>query len=366
MTKENVLFMGTVRHGKAKEAELAQKYNLHYATGTRQELIEYLDKAKQDGIIFRALYRGFASHYTLGRVDKELLDHFPEKLEIIGSVGAGYDFVDAQQATLYKQWVTNTPGVVDDATADAAVLLLLSTLRHQYEIEYNLRHVEPVEVHGVCSTLICGEESRLTLRNVTQKSTDAGIKTKPRIGRDPTGMTLGIVGMGGIGKAFAKRAYAMGMKIIYYNRKPVEVSDSDDIAIRSATYTQSLEDLLKQSDVVSLHVPLSDATRHLITAKELAMMKPGSYLLNTARGPVVDEQALVDALERGHLAGAGLDVFEREPEVHPWLLQSMNVSLMPHLGAYTIGAISKMETRAMENVDAYLSTGKPLTPVNKF
>ncbi|KAF9166426.1 hypothetical protein DFQ26_007912 [Actinomortierella ambigua] len=333
MTKENVLFMGTVRHGQAKEAELAKKYNLHYAAGTRQELIEYLAKAKQEGVIFKALYRGFASHYTLGRVDSELLEHFPRKLEIIGSVGAGYDFVDAQHATLNSQWVTNTPGVVDDATADATVLLMLSVLRHQYEIEHNLRN---------------------------------GIKAKPRIGRDPTGMTLGIVGMGGIGKAFAKRAYAMGMKILYYNRKPIALQDSDDVAIRTATYTPTLESLLQQSDVVSLHVPLSDATRHLISAKDLAQMKPGSYLLNTARGPIVDEQALVDALESGHLAGAGLDVFENEPLVHPSLLRSMNVSLMPHLGAFTIETISKMETCAMENIDSFLSQGRPLTPVNSF
>ena len=156
------------------------------------------------------------------------------------------------------------------------------------------------------------------------------------------------------------------MKVIYHNRKPVEVSSQDDVAIQSATYVSSLESLLQQSDVVSLHVPLSSETRHLITAKELALMKPGSYLLNTARGPIVDEQALVGALERGHLAGAGLDVFEREPEVHPWLLRSMNVSLMPHLGAFTIETISKMEALAMKNIDKYLSEGKPLTAVNKF
>ncbi|KAF9154890.1 hypothetical protein BG015_011673 [Linnemannia schmuckeri] len=333
MTKENILFIGTVRHAKTQESALAAKYNIHYAAPTRKELFEQLENAKREGITFKALYRGFASHYTLGRVDEPLLSALPTGLELIGSVGAGYDFVDAEAATRNNQWVTNTPGVVDDATADATILLLLSTLRHQYEVEYNMRH---------------------------------GLPNKPRIGRDPTGMTLGIVGMGGIGKAVAKRAQALGMKVVYHNRRPVSFNEDEETYLKKVEYLSTLDALLTTSDVVSIHVPLSAETRHLIRAEQFSKMKAGSYFLNTSRGPVVDEEALVQALESRHVAGAGLDVFEHEPKVHPELLKNMNVALMPHLGAFTIETITKMEALTMQNIDLYLSSGSPLTPVNNI
>ncbi|KAF8946287.1 hypothetical protein BGZ47_000894 [Haplosporangium gracile] len=333
MTKENILVVGTVRHAKAQESALSAKYNIHYAAPTRKELFEQLENAKREGITFKALYRGFASHYTLGRVDESLLSALPTGLELIGSVGAGYDFVDAEAATRNNQWVTNTPGVVDDATADATILLLLSTLRHQYEIEYNMRH---------------------------------GLPNKPRIGRDPTGMTLGIVGMGGIGKAVAKRALALGMKVIYHNRRPISFNEDEEAYLKEVEYLSTLDALLTVSDVVSIHVPLSAETRHLIRAEQFSKMKAGSYFLNTSRGPVVDEEALVQALESRHIAGAGLDVFEHEPKVHPELLKNMNVALMPHLGAFTIETITKMEALTMQNIDLYLSSGSLLTPVNNI
>ncbi|KAG9327601.1 hypothetical protein KVV02_003846 [Mortierella alpina] len=335
MTKENILFMGTVRHAQAQEAALAAKYNIHYSAPTRKELVNQLENAKREGISFKAIYRGFASHYSLGRVDEALLNALPAGLELIGSVGAGYDFVDAKTATRNKQWVTNTPGVVDDATADATILLLLSTLRHSYEIEYNMRH---------------------------------GLPTKPRIGRDPTGLTLGVVGMGGIGKAVAKRALALGMKIVYHNRRPLLslAADGSESFLQDAVYAATLEELLAVSDVVSIHVPLSEETRHLFGPDQFRQMKAGAYFLNTARGPVVDEEALVRALESGHIAGAGLDVFEHEPKVHPELLKNMNVALMPHLGAFTVETITKMEALTMQNIDLFLSKGTLLTPVNSF
>lgn len=297
--------------------------------------------------------------------------------------------MDAEAATRNKQWVTNTPGVVDDATADATILLMLSTMRHQYEIEYNMRH---------------------------------GLPNKPRIGRDPTGMILGIVGMGGIGKvtnnqprerergrrriarhsfflitkhnmsmnahlsmllsfvslflflrllkktwnkkAVAKRAQSLGMKVVYHNRRPISADAADSTFLNTVEYLATLDELLAVSDVVSIHVPLSAETRHLIGAAEFAKMKEGAYFLNTSRGPVVHEESLVQALESGHIAGAGLDVFEHEPKVHPSLLSSMNVALMPHLGAFTIETITKMEALTMENIDLYLSSGSLLTPVN--
>lgn len=269
----------------------------------------------------------------MGRVDGEALSHFPEGLELIGSVGAGYDFVDAEVATENKQWVTNTPGVVDDATADATILLLLSTLRHQYEIEYNMRH---------------------------------GIPSKPRIGRDPTDMTLGLVGMGGIGKAVAKRALALGMKVIYHNRRPATFDAPTEPYLAQVVYVATLDELLATSDVVSVHVPLSAETRHMFGPTQFQAMKAGSYFLNTSRGPVVNEEALVQALNSGHIAGAGLDVFEHEPKVHPELLKNMNVALMPHLGAFTVETITKMEALTMKNIDQYLTSGTLISPVNSF
>ncbi|KAG0326318.1 hypothetical protein BGZ99_009756 [Dissophora globulifera] len=268
-----------------------------------------------------------ASHFTLGRVDKDLLDRFSPGLEVISSVGAGYDFVDVDLATQNRQWVTNTPGVVDDATADMTILLLLGTLRNQYAAEYALRH---------------------------------GLTVKHQAGRDPTGMTLGIVGMGGIGKAVAKRAQALGMNIVYHNRKPIQHT------LENVVYMPTLDALLEASDVVSIHVPLTTETRHLFGAEQFGKMKPGSYLINTSRGPVVHEDALVSALESGHIAGAGLDVFEYEPKVHPGLLKNMNVSLMPHHGAFTIDTMTKMEDLSLENIDRYLSSGSLVTPVNHF
>ncbi|KAF8982957.1 hypothetical protein BGZ46_000305 [Entomortierella lignicola] len=332
MTKENILFLGNIRLAKEQEAALAQKYNVHYSAPTREGVLEQLKNAKSEGINFKALYRGFASHYIYGRVDEQLLNQFPEGLKVIASVGAGYDFVDVDVATQNKTFVTNTPNVVDDATADATILLLLNTLRHQYEIEHALRNQ---------------------------------LSTKPRMGRDPAGLTMGIVGMGGIGRAVAKRVQAMGMKVIYHNRRPVsEALLEKEPYLKETTYISKFDELLKTSDVVSIHVPLSSETHHLFGEKQFAMMKKGSYVINTSRGPVIDEEALVQALESGHLEGAGLDVFENEPKVHPALLKNMNVAMMPHLGTFTVETITSMEAFAMKNIDHYLSSGTPLTPVN--
>lgn len=157
------------------------------------------------------------------------------------------------------------------------------------------------------------------------------------------------------------------MKVVYHNRRPIAVNkDTNSSFLDQIEYVPTLDELLAISDVVSIHVPLSAETRHLIGAQEFAKMKQGAYFLNTSRGPVVHEESLVQALESGHLAGAGLDVFEHEPKVHPGLLKNMNVSLMPHLGAFTIETITKMEALTMENIDVYLSSGSLLTPVNNF
>lgn len=174
------------------------------------------------------------------------------------------------------------------------------------------------------------------------------------LGSGVQGKTLGIVGLGQIGRAVARRARALGMDIAYTGRR--RVGDAD------ATFLP-LDELLATADIVSLHCPLTEETRHLIDAAALAHMKPTAYLINTARGPVVDEAALADALRAGAIAGAGLDVFEHEPSVHPGLLDLDTVVLIPHLGSATVETRTAMAELAARNVAAVLAGGEPLTPV---
>jgi glyoxylate reductase len=172
--------------------------------------------------------------------------------------------------------------------------------------------------------------------------------------------TMGIVGLGGIGRAVARRARAFGMKIAYTSRSPADPEVEAELDAERMPFEQ----LLAQADVVSMHVPLSDETRHLIDADALSRMKSSAYLVNTARGPVVDEAALVEALREGQIAGAGLDVFEHEPEVHPGLLELENAALVPHLGSATEETRTAMAELAARNALAVASGKPPLTPVN--
>jgi glyoxylate reductase len=173
------------------------------------------------------------------------------------------------------------------------------------------------------------------------------------LGTDVTGRTLGIVGMGRIGQAVAQRAQGFGMPVLYASRRPCPAPPG------AAAWThRPLHDLLEQADFVSLHVPLTESTRHLIGPRELALMKTGAILINTSRGPVVDEAALVSALQRGPIAGAGLDVYEREPIVHPGLAALPNVVLLPHLGSATLNTRVRMGMICLENIAAVLN-GRP-------
>jgi glyoxylate reductase len=166
------------------------------------------------------------------------------------------------------------------------------------------------------------------------------------LGTELVGKTLGIIGFGRIGRAVARRAQASGMKVIYFQRNPRDMSRD----LEDNCYYRSLDALLSESDVISIHVPLTEETRHLIGENELSKMKKGSYLINTSRGPVVDEEALVKALESGHLAGAGLDVFEREPKIHPRLLELENTVLTPHIGTSTIETRIEMARMAAQDL----------------
>jgi glyoxylate reductase len=259
------------------------------------------------------------------RVDDALLAAAGEQLRVVANVAVGYDNVDLEAARRHGVTITNTPGVLTDATADLAIALLLAITRRLGEGERLIRSREPW-----------------------------AWAIDFMLGRGLRGKTLGIVGYGEIGQATAQRARAFGMEIVYTRRSPG--GDPAQVA---------LGELLERSHAVSLHCPLTPETRHLIDADALARMRDDAYLVNTARGPVVDEAALATALRDGAIAGAALDVFEREPEVHPDLIGLENVVLVPHLGSATLETRTAMAELAAANAIAVLAGADPPTPVFK-
>jgi glyoxylate reductase len=262
------------------------------------------------------------------RVDEELLDAAGTNLRGICNVAVGFDNVDLVACARRGIVVTNTPGVLDDATADLAFALLLAARRRLGEGERLIRAGRPWQ-WGMGFML----------------------------GHDLRGGRLGIVGLGGIGARVAARARAFGMEIAYTGRR-----ESPHAGELEATRLD-LDELLVTSDVVSLHTPLTPETRHLIGARELGLMKPTATLVNTARGAVVDEAALVEALRERRIAGAGLDVFEGEPDVHPGLLELENVVLVPHIGSATVETRAAMAELAARNAIAISRGEAPETPV---
>jgi glyoxylate reductase len=264
------------------------------------------------------------------RVDDAFLDAAGPALRIVANVAVGYDNVDVEACARRGVVVSNTPGVLTEATADIACALILMSTRR------------------------LGEGERL-IRARTPWSWSMFFM----LGTGLQGKTLGIVGLGKIGQATARRARAFGMEIAYAGRRRA----AEDVEAELSARFLPLDELLTTADVVTLHCPLSAETRHLIDAAALARMQPSSHLVNTTRGPVVDEAALAEALRAGAIAGAGLDVFEREPEVHPDLLELENVVLIPHLGSATIETRTAMGVLAAENVVAVLGGSAPVTPV---
>lgn len=263
------------------------------------------------------------------RVDEEFLASAPN-LKVVSNVAVGYNNIDVAACARHGVMVTNTPGVLTDATADLAFALLLAVTRRLGEGERLIRSGEPWE-WGMFMMLGTSLQNR----------------------------QIGIVGLGEIGVAVARRARAFGMSVVYHNRRPVDPAIEAELEASLVSF----DELLATSDVVSLHCPLTPDTRHLIDAAALGTMRPSAVLINTARGPIVDESALVDALTSGVIAGAGLDVYEHEPEVHPGLRQLINVSLAPHLGSATVETRTAMATLAARNVIEVLAGRNPLTPV---
>ena len=255
------------------------------------------------------------------RIDADVIAA-ADRCRLIANYGVGFEHIDLDAAKRAGVAVTNTPGVLTDATADLAMTLVLMATRRTGEGERQVRS-------GAWS----------------------GWRPNQLIGSDVRGKVLGVVGMGRIGVATARRAHhGFGMRIAYFARHR---SDAELERELGAEYVPDLHDLLARSDVVSLHVPGGDETEHLIDTAALAAMKPGSYLVNTARGTVVDHDALAQALSSGHLAGAGLDVYPHEPEVPSALLHIENVVLLPHLGSATVETREAMGMRALANVEAF-------------
>lgn len=258
----------------------------------------------------------------------EVLNVDNKRCQILANFGVGYNHIDIEAARQQGLIVSNTPGVLTESTADIAMTLLLMSARRGAEGD---RLVRAKQWTGWCPTHMMSS--------------------------DVTGATLGLIGFGRIAQAMARKAHhGFGMKILYYKPSP---ADAAVVANLQAIRCETIEELLAASDYVSLHCPGGATTRHLINAERLKLMKPSAHLINSARGDVVDSQALITALQEGWITGAGLDVYEGEPNVDPGFLNLDNVTLLPHLGSATIATRTAMGEKVLANLDAFFS-GQPL------
>ncbi|KAF9576989.1 hypothetical protein EC968_000116 [Mortierella alpina] len=324
--KPNVLFVLPITYAKQELEDFEEYFTVKYVEGDRDEFFRRCKKGKYDGYAAIIWPSGPS---LLGKIDAEFVSYLPASISLIALIKAGYDQVDVDACTAKGITLTNTPGVVSAATADAAMFLILGCLRHFTEGQTNLR---------------AGKWNN-------------GVE----IGRDMAAKTIGILGMGGIGKAIAKRANAFGMMVSYYNRTRL------DIRIEAEHHAQfvAYETLLRESDVIVVCVPFNASTKHLISTTQFDKMRKGVVFVNIARGPIVDEAALVKALESGKVASAGLDVFEFEPKIHEALLKHPRCTLLPHMGTDTEETNRDMEKLALRNAKQLLMHGEAITPVNK-
>ncbi|MGH7761082.1 MAG: 2-hydroxyacid dehydrogenase [Candidatus Dormibacteraceae bacterium] len=252
-------------------------------------------------------------------------------LKIVSNVAVGFDNIDVPTATAHRVMVTNTPGVLDDATADFAFTLLMAAARRIVEAD-----------------------------SFTREGHFKGWAIDMMLGADVHGATLGLIGVGRIGRGVAHRAKGFNMRILYYDPQPLPPDAERDLGATRVDIGR----LLSESDFVSVHVPLTPETHHLLSTSQFAQMKPSAILVNTSRGPVVDEAALVEALTARKIAGAGLDVYEREPAVHPGLIAIPNVVLAPHIASGTVRTRSEMSAMAARNMATAVRGGRPPNLLN--
>ena len=261
------------------------------------------------------------------RIDAGILEQASDKLRLIASFGTGVDHIDVAAARARGMTVTNTPGVLTEDTADMTMALILAVPRR----------------------LVAGER-------LMRAAQWRGWSPTSMLGNRIHGKRLGIVGMGRIGQAVARRARGFGLSIHYHNRRPVHAEIEAEL---EATYWDNLDQMLARMDIISINCPHTPATYHLISPRRLALIQSHAFIVNTSRGEVIDENALVHALQNRDLAGAGLDVFEHEPQVNPKLLELENVVLMPHMGSATIEGRIDMGEKVIINIRAFMDQHAP-------
>jgi len=326
VAKPKVLMLGDLDHAfeqwKAVE-EIAEV--LKPKSTNRKDFIEECKSGAFDGVI--AGFRTFPSVSITGRIDAELVPHFPSTMKFLCHNGAGYDQIDIAPCTEKGIRVSNVPTAVDDATADVNMFLIIGALRN-----FNV--------------------GMMALRKNEWRGKNTAL------GHDPEGKVLGILGMGGIGRNLKTKAEAFRMKVQYHNRKRLPQDQED-----GAKYV-SFDELLATSDVISLNLPLNPHTRHLISKNEFAKMKDGVVIVNTARGAIIDEAELVNALDSGKVGSVGLDVYENEPDyIHPGLVNNPNVMLVPHMGTWTVETQTAMEEWCIDNLKQAVRIGTLKSPV---
>jgi glyoxylate reductase len=261
------------------------------------------------------------------RIDARVLSRAGPDLKLVANFGAGVDHIDVSTANARGITITNTPGVLTEDTADMTMALILATARRLVE---GAQVVQAGQFHGWSPTWMTG--------------------------RRIWGKRLGIIGMGRIGQAVARRARAFGLSVHYHNRKPAHASVEAEL---EATYWESLDQMLARTDVISVNCPHTPATFHLLSARRLKLLQPHAILVNTARGEIIDESALANMLARGEIAGAGLDVYENEPAINPKLMKLPNVVLLPHMGSATVEARIDMGEKVIVNIKTFMDGHRP-------
>jgi glyoxylate reductase len=318
--KPKILISRVIPEESVARARESAEVDLHTGTDplTKPDLIARLKD--QEGLVC----------LITDRIDREVLAS-ATRLRVVANVAVGYDNIDVAAATARRIVVTNTPEVLTETTADFAWALLVAVARRVVEGDQYVR---------------AGKFTRWEFMIF--------------LGGDIHGKTLGILGLGRIGKAVARRARGFNMRLLYHDAVRVDAATERELGI---TFVDKAT-LLRESDFVTIHTPLLPETRHLVDTAELKLMKRTAYLVNAARGPIVNEAALVQALREGWIAGAGLDVYEEEPKVHPGLLSLPNVVLAPHIASASAETRVKMTTLAVDNCLAVLAGKPPLTPLN--
>lgn len=317
--KIRVLLVGEIAHAQKALDKLKQIAEVVKLESKNRQEFENDLKGKYSDI--SAMYTTFHGFQSTGKFDAEVASWVPSSLKFICHNGAGYDAIHVNEFTPKGIQVSHTPNPVSDATADTNMYLILGALRN-----FSLGAIELRKNNW--------------WNNVP-------------LAHDPKGKVLGILGMGGIGRALRDRAAPFGFsKIIYHNRTRLDPS------LEGIAQYVSMDELLAESDVLSLNLPLNAHTRHIIDREALKKVKDNVVIVNTARGAVIDEAALVEALDSGKVASAGLDVFEEEPKIHPGLLKNDKVLLLPHLGTHTVETRRWMEETVIDNIISGLNDGK--------